>query len=457
VSVLTWTAYVLMACEGYLIYAVGFITPYLQQELGVRPWVAALPNSVMAVGLLASGVVARAVNDRIGPRYAVRTWAGGMSVSGVLMAIPASIVPILVGAFVFGLSLGGVLIHVNGALGVGPRGGTMLMRANVWSMIGGLAGPLVLAAAAAGAGWWFGMLVPVPLLVALVLLLPASPARDRPVAGSEAGGSLPRLYWMTWLFLVLSIGAEFSFVVWGPQVVTARSGIPAMEATRLASLYVLGMMVGRLALSAGLGHGSRSILVLRGGAALAVAGALVTWLATQPAVAGLGLLLAGLGMSALYPLGASLALAHAPGLPVRASARLTAASGLAILSAPLALGVVAGGIGVFGAWLIVLGLLGTGLLVVLRIPPPPRRRARRRPRRRNSGAATPAPQLRRRNSAAPSGPGGRAGHPAGAAVERRTTSSNGRPRSSSAPGVPPCVSSVSGALAGASRRRRAAA
>ena len=368
---LTWTAYLLMVCEGYLIYAVGFITPYLRQDLGVPPWAAALPNSAMAIGLLAGGAIARGVNERIGPRYAVRAWAGVMALAGVLMAIPVSIVPILVGAFAFGIAVGGMLVHVNSALGIGPRGGTMLTRANVWSMVGGLAGPLVLAAAATGAAWWLGTLVPVPLLIALVFVLPASPARDRPPAGTEADAPLPRLYWMTWLFLTLSIGAEFSFIVWGSQVVVARAGITDVEATRLASLYVLGMMAGRMALSAGLGHGSRSIVVLRGGAALAVAGALVTWLATEPAVAGLGLLLGGLGMSAIYPLGASLALAHAPGTPVRASARLTAASGVAILSAPLALGLVASEVGVLGAWLIVLGLLGTGLLVMLRIPAPP--------------------------------------------------------------------------------------
>jgi MFS family permease len=370
VRVLTWTAYLLMVCEGYLIYAVGFINPYLQQDLGVPPWASALPNSTMAIGLLAGGAVARAVNARIGPRYAVRAWTGLMALAAVLMAIPISIVPVLVGAFAFGGSVGGMLVHVNSALGVGPRGGTMLMRANVWSVVGGLAGPLVLSAAAAAAGWWLGMLVPIPFLVALVVLLPASPARDRPVAHDEVAAGLPRAYWMSWLFLTLSIGAEFSFVVWGSQVVSARTGITDVEATRLASLYVLGMISGRVALSSGLGRGSRSLPLLRGSAALAVVGAVMIWLATQPEVAGLGLLLGGLGIAAIYPLGASLALAHAPGAPVRASARLTAASGVAILVAPLAIGLVAGSVGVPGAWLIVFGLLGMGLVLVLRIPAP---------------------------------------------------------------------------------------
>ncbi len=369
--VLTWTAYLLMACEGYLIYAVGFISPYLQNDLGVPPWASALPNSVMAIGLLAGGAITGRVNALVGPRYAVRAWAGVMAVAGVLMAIPVSIVPVLVGAFAYGCAVGGVLVHVNSALGVGPRGGTMLMRANLWSVVGALAGPLILSAAAAGSSWWLGMLVPVPVLVVLMFVLPASPARDRPAVRSEAGAGLPRAYWMSWLFLALSIGGEFSFVVWGSQVVTARTGITDVEATRLASFYVLGMIAGRVALSTGLGRGSGTLLLVRGSAALAVVGAVVTWQAAQPEVAGLGLLLGGLGISAIYPLGASLALAHAPGAPVRASARLTAASGVAILGAPLALGLVAGSVGVAGAWLVVLGLLGTGLILVLRIPAPP--------------------------------------------------------------------------------------
>jgi MFS family permease len=359
-----------MACQGYLIYVIGLITPYVRDDLGVPAWAAALPNSAMAIGLLAGGALAGRVIARIGPRYAVRAWAGTMALAGVLLAIPVSLAPILVGAFIFGVSVGGILVHVNSALGIGPRGGTLLTRANVWSVVGGLAGPLIIAAAAISVGWWFGTLVPIPLLVALVFVVPASPARDRPAAGGDAGGRLPSLYWITWLFLALSIGAEFSFVVWGSQVVVAQAGITDVEGTGLASLYVLGILTGRLALSAGLGHGSRSIVVLRGGTALAVAGAAVTGLATEPAVAGFGLLLGGLGISAIYPLGISLALAHAPGAPVRASARLTAASGVAILCAPLGLGFVAGALGVPTAWLIVLGMLALALVIVLRIPAP---------------------------------------------------------------------------------------
>lgn len=359
-----------MAAEGYLIYAVGFITPYVRADLNVPAWVAALPNSMMAIGMVSAGILAGRITARLGPRLAARAWASLMAASAVLLAIPVSIVPILIGALAFGISAGGMLVHVNSALGgLGSRGGTLLMRANMWSVVGGVAGPLVLSAAATSVGWAFGLLAPIPVLLLLIVTLPASPARDRPASTGDGAVGLPRPYWLTWTFLVLEIGAEFSFVVWGSQVVVARTGLTNAEATGLASLYVAGMILGRLALSSGFGSGPRSLAVLRGCASLAAFGAVILWLGTVPLVSGIGLFVGGLGISGIYPLGASLALAHAPDAPVRASARLTAASGGAIFTAPLVLGLVAQAAGVVVGWLLVFAMLGLGLLVLLRIPP----------------------------------------------------------------------------------------
>lgn len=366
----TWTAYLLMACLGYLIYAIGFITPYVRHDLGVAAWVAALPNSAMAIGLVAGGAVASRINARIGPRRGIRTWSGLMAVACGLLAIPLGLLPILLGALAFGLAGGGVLVHVNSALGTEPRGGTLLTRANLWSEAGALAGPLVLSAAATTVGWRLGPLVPTLLLVGLAFLLPASPARDTSTEGSPRSGHLPQGYWRAWLFLILAIGAEFSFVAWGAQVVVARVGIGLVAATGLASLFVAGMVAGRLALSAGHRAAAHQLAVLRGGAALAVVGALSIWLAARPEIAGFGLLLGGLGISGMYPLGTSLAIAHAPRTPVLASARLTAASGVAIFSAPLGLGFAVSMVGAADAWLIVVGMLLLSLIVLLGMPVP---------------------------------------------------------------------------------------
>ncbi len=366
---LAWTAYLFMACQGYLLYAVGFITPYVQSGFDVPPWLAALPNSMLAIGILSAGLLLRRTAEMIGPRHAARLWAGLMALSCVLLASPVTILLILAGAFLLGIAIAGMLMHVVSAIGE-REGGKLLARAYLWAMVAAIAAPLVLSAASRSIGWTMGPLVPVPVLVLLVLILPASPARDRDAASGGRESGLPRAYWLTWLFLTLCMGAEFSIVAWGAQVATARTGIGAADATGLASLYVLGVILGRLGLSGGFGSGPAKASVLRAAAGLSLAGSGLLWLAPTPVMAGAGLFLAGLGMSGIMPLGSTLALAHAPDAPIRASARLTAAMGVAVLVAPLMLGLTSTAIGVVGAWLLVVALLGGALLVLSRVPRP---------------------------------------------------------------------------------------
>ncbi len=368
---LIWTAYAAMGGIGYLVYAVGFITPYLRHDLGVAPWVAALPNSAMAVGLGLGGAAARGLNARLGPERAARGWLVVMALGGVLLATPVSILVTISGGFAFGASLGGTLVHVNSALGQGARGSLLLTRANLASNVAGVLGPLVLSAAASSIGWWYGSLVPVPFLLALALVMPGSPARDRRTGPEASESPLPGTFWLSWAFLTLCIGAEFSYVVWGSQVVAARTGMTEEAATGLASLFVAGMVGGRLVTSF-VSSGTRlQLLVLRVGTAVTALGALVVWQAQQPEIAGVGLLLGGLGMAPIYPFAVALALAHAPDAPVRASARLTLASSTAIFTAPLVLGIVAGVLGIVGAWLIALAILVVAFVLVLRVTVPP--------------------------------------------------------------------------------------
>ncbi|MEI7744804.1 MAG: hypothetical protein WCK58_13775 [Chloroflexota bacterium] len=365
---LTWTAYLFMVCEGYLIYAIGFITPYLHAELGAPTGLAALPTSVMAAGLIVSGLVARRVLARLGSQATARMWAALMALSAVLLAIPVTMVPILAGSFLYGIAAAGLMVHVNSGLSRNG-GGVYIVRANLWSVAGGVAGPLALSVAARTVGWSLGSLLPVPLLLVLMLVLPGSPASDT-LLDDRREPPLGRPFWLTWVFLVLCIGAEFSFVAWGSQVATARTGISVDDATAMASLYVIGMVIGRLVLSAGLLPVTRTRQLLLASAALGAMGAAVLWLAATPALSAAGLFLGGLGVAAIYPFGVTLAIAQAPLAPVKASAWLTVASGVAIMVVPLVLGVVAGATTVVGAWTMVLGLLVAGLIVLLLTPRP---------------------------------------------------------------------------------------
>ncbi len=356
-----------MAAYAYIQYALGFITPYLREDLHVPESVAVLPNSIAALGLVGGGFVVGEVAARLGPQRAARLWIAVMAGAGVALAARVSLPVVLVAAGAFGVATAGVLTHVNSALGRGGGHGadTRLVRANLWAVAGAFVAPLVLAWAAGpgSVGWAAGLIVPVPVLAVIALILPPSPARDvAPHENDPGGGRLPMAFWIAWLFIFVTVGTEFSFVVWGTSLVSARTGLGVADATRLGSLFVGGMIAGRLILSTGIGSGRRSVTFLRLCLCLAATGASLTWIATSELLAGAGLFLGGMGASAFYPLGIGLALARAPNAPVRASARLTLASGSAIFAAPLVLGLVAQLVGVVAGWALVLGLLGTGLL-----------------------------------------------------------------------------------------------
>lgn len=369
---LTWTAYLLMVCQGFMFYAVGYITPYVASELGAPPWASALPTSAMAIGLLVAGVISNRVVRALGAQTAIRLWIALLVLAAVLMSLAFSIWPILAGALVCGIAGAGVLVHVISTL-ADRRHGVLLMRAVLWSVIGGVVGPIALSAAARTVGWSVGILGAVPLLLVLALVIPASPARDLAGPADRREPPLGRAYWLTWVYLALCIAAEFSFVAWGAQVAVEQAGLDLADATALGSLFVVGEVLGRLALSTGFGSAGDARARLLVSTLLGAAGGALLWLAGVAALAGAGMFLGGLGMAAVFPLSTGVAVAHAPAAPVKASSRIAAASGIAIFSAPLLLGVAAGIAGVIAAWALVLGLLAAALLVLRLVPRPPSR------------------------------------------------------------------------------------
>jgi fucose permease len=91
----------------------------------------------------------------------------------------------------------------------------------------------------------------------------------------------------------------------------------------------------------------------------------VLWTAGTPVVAIIGLVICGLGVGLLFPLGSALFMAAARGPADTASAVVTVASGVAIGAVPFALGALADQVGVHSAFLVVPGFVVVGLAGVL--------------------------------------------------------------------------------------------
>jgi fucose permease len=232
-------------------------------------------------------------------------------------------------------------------------------------MVAAFVCPMVLAyGAGAGPGWWLGLMPALGLLALLVLDLRRGPSLAIAGGSEEETGRLPRDFWVAWAFLVAAIGVEFSIVFWAATLVERQATTTVAEAAAIAAAFLGGMFLGRLALSSGVGRRWRTPAMVSGGLAVAAAGAALAWVSTSPTLSTVALLLAGLGVAVLYPLGVAAAIAAAPGRLAQAGNRLTLASGLAILVAPLALGAVADATGVVAGWTLVLVLAGVAFVPV---------------------------------------------------------------------------------------------
>jgi hypothetical protein len=131
---------------------------------------------------------------------------------------------------------------------------------------------------------------------------------------------------------------------------------------------MVGMFAGRAAIGSGLGAGRGIRHLMAGGLGVILVGAGLIWVSSNQLVSALGLLLGGLGTAGMWPLGVTMALQGAPKAPLQAAARATLASGVAVLFAPSALGLIGDSIGVVSAWSAIMVLAATGL-VLLAIAP----------------------------------------------------------------------------------------
>jgi fucose permease len=152
-------------------------------------------------------------------------------------------------------------------------------------------------------------------------------------------------------------------ISWSADYLENGLGMLKVDAAQAVSLFLGGMIIGRLA-------GSRLVQrfsphkVVTASILVAGIGFLVYW-KTASILLGLGgLFVTGLGVASLYPLILSFAIGAANSNTVQASARATLASGTAILALPLVLGRLADAVGIRPAYGVVALLLISVFLII---------------------------------------------------------------------------------------------
>ena len=181
--------------------------------------------------------------------------------------------------------------------------------------------------------------------------------------GPGLGRGFGRAFWFFWAAMLAGVAIEFSTTFWAAELVVSRTAAGPSVATATVSALVAGMTAARLVLGPlALRKAPEKLLLAAYG--VAALGFALLWTATSPAVAVIGLVVAGLGYGAHYPLAVSLVLRHAADRPDQAQATATIGTGVAVGLAPFALGALADAFGTHAAFLLVPVLIALGAAAV---------------------------------------------------------------------------------------------
>ncbi len=375
----TWLAYLFLAFYGYFLNVLGPITPFLKDELRLSYTISSLHFTAFAVGILVVGLSGHLLIRRMGRWRSLWLGAMGMSLSTLLLLAGRTPVITIGAAFLMGVIGSLILAIVPSALADrhGELRAVALSEANVIASLVSTAAPLLVGWFAHFVGNWrlaLELAALAPILMYLGFGKAASPAAAS--MPGKAGHSIQEdaararqpltiLFWVYWTALALAVSVEFCMIFWSADYLANVLGMLKADAAQAVSLFLAGMILGRLA-------GSR--LVQRFSAAklvtaailLASGGFLVFWKA-ESLILGLGgLFVTGLGVANLYPLILSLSIGAAGDNTVQASARATLASGVAILTLPLVLGRIADAVGIRSAYGVVVFLL-LGVFLIIQI------------------------------------------------------------------------------------------
>ncbi|RZV43350.1 MAG: MFS transporter [Acidimicrobiia bacterium] len=365
----TILTYGMAVAFGFALAALGPAMPLIREDLDMSRTLGGLHFTALAAGSVLAGFSSERLTARWGRRLLF--WAGGTGVAAGAIIVGAGWHPAvtLIGSIVVGTS--GALMLTTGQAALSDHHPlhrpVALTEVNTAMSLGAVVPALLIGGlAAAGVGWRAAFLAPLGIWIVLAATrrtepFPAPAPADAPAERYR----LSRSYWIYWAALIPAVGAEWSIAAWGAGFLVDVAGTAEATAALLMMGFFGAMVAGR-AVGARIARQAEPPVVLATSITVATVGALVLLIAESAFSAVIGLVVAGLGISMLFPMLLALAMSTAPGHADAASARAFIAGGSAVLVAPLTLGVVADTAGIRAAFGLVPALLGVlALLAVL--------------------------------------------------------------------------------------------
>ena len=364
----TWLAYLSLAFYGYFLNVLGPITPFLKDELRLTYTVSSFHFTAFAIGILLIGLGGHWVIQRIGHQPSL--WVGlfGISLSAFLLLIGRNPVITIGASFLMGWIGSLILAVVPAALSDqhGELRAVALSEANMIASLFATSGPLLVGWFAHSVGdwrWALGIIAFIPILMFPLFGKDSSPASTSIIVELQSSRTLPPLFWIYWVAIVLGVSVEFCMIFWGADYLEQVLGMVKADSAQAVSLFLGAMILGRV-LGSRLVQQIPTRSVVAFSILIATIGFLVFWKGNTRLLGLGGFFITGLGVASLYPLILSLAIGSAQGNTVQAGARATLASGTAILALPLALGRLADMVGIQSAYGLVIVLLAAVFFII---------------------------------------------------------------------------------------------
>ena len=336
---LTWTVYALLAWFAYLQAAPALLIGHLREELDLGYSTGGLHVAAFAGGAMVAGVISAWLERALGRRGLIWSAAATMG-AGAIGLTAGAIAPVTIGSvLIMGIGGGLLLATLQAALADhhGEGRTVALAEANVAASTAyvGLVAVLSLAAAL-HAGWRVALLASLAVPV-LAWSRSRRVAIEAPPRSRTAHGGLPGVFWIAAAMLFCTTAAEWCVTAWGASFVENAAGVSTDTSVSLMAGYFGGVLAGRL-LGTRLARRHDPARLLALALAVTAAGFAILWPTTLPAQALAGLVLIGIGIGNLFPMGMSVTVALAPERAAVASGRAVAVTSLAGLLAPLVVG-----------------------------------------------------------------------------------------------------------------------
>jgi fucose permease len=325
--------------------------PFLRSELHISYGVGALHFSALACGLVVAGISGHAVIDRLGVTRTVGLGALVISLGALSVLFGQNVFLTVGGAWL----VGGGGSHMGQALiatlceRFGEHRARALTELNVSSSIFASLSPLMVAAIIGMGIYWKAVLViPVLVLSAICLAIRGTNTASLKLAAREAGApqSLPKVYWLYFAIIFLSTAGEWSIGFWCTEFLEKVVHVSRVSACGGLSVFLGAMLFGRAVGSRVLAS-VKSRWLLPVFTLVAALGFIVFWFSRSFPLNMIGLAILGVGESNVYPMALAAAIGSSGGQTAKATSRMSLSTGAAILSAPLALGMLADRQGLF--------------------------------------------------------------------------------------------------------------